>query len=167
MTIFQRTPNWIIPKNDRDYTEFEKSLIRRSRIARNLRRFLIWVRAEFLGFDLMKQKSVVRDFMEKYARKNIEEKVSDPGKVAKLTPDYPMGAKRVLFSDDYYEAIEAHDIEIVTDPIAKVTGNAIVTTDAAGEPTDHEVDVIVVGTGFHTHDFLTPMHVVRARRAPS
>ncbi len=160
VTIFQRTPNWIIPKNDRDYTEFEKSLIRRSRIARNLRRFLIWVRAEFLGFDLMKQKSVVRDFMEKYARKNIEEKVSDPAKVAKLTPDYPMGAKRVLFSDDYYEAIEAHDIEIVTDPIAKVTGNAIVTTDAEGEPTDHEVDVIVVGTGFHTHDFLTPMRVV-------
>lgn len=159
VTIFQRTPNWIIPKNDRDYTEFEKALIRRSRLARNVRRFAIWARAELLGYDLMHQKSVVRDVMEKYAKKNLAEKVRDPDKVAKLTPQYPMGAKRVLFSDDFYEAIEEHDVQVVTDPIAKVTGDAIVTTSAAGEAVEHPVDVIVVGTGFHTHDFLTPMKV--------
>ena len=51
VTIFQRTPNWIIPKNDRDYTEFEKSLIRRSRLARNLRRFMIFARAEVFAYD--------------------------------------------------------------------------------------------------------------------
>ena len=161
VTIFQRTPNWIIPKNDRDYSDFENALIRRSRMARDLRRFSIWARAELLGFNLMKQKSVVRDFMERYARKNIDEKVTDPDKVAKLTPGYPMGAKRVLFSDDYYEAIEAYDVAIETDPITKITGDAIV-TEAAGTDTavEHPVDVIVVGTGFHTHDFLTPMTVI-------
>lgn len=161
VTVFQRTPNWIIPKNDRDYTEFEKALIRRSRIARDIRRFAVWSRAELFGFDLMKQKSFVRDFMQKYAVKKLREKVSNPDKVAKLTPDYPMGAKRVLISDDFYEAIEAHDIQIVTDRISKITGDAIVaqsSTDA--EAVEHPVDVIVVGTGFHTHDFLTPMTVV-------
>lgn len=160
VTIFQRTPNWIIPKNDRDYSEFEKSLIRRSRLARNVRRFIIWARADLLGYDLMKQRSKVRDLMEKYARKNLEEKVSDPGKRAKLTPEYPMGAKRVLFSDDFYEAIEAHDIEIETGRITKVTGDAIVTEAADGVAVEHPVDVIVVGTGFHTQDFLTPMAVI-------
>ena len=161
VTIFQRTPNWIIPKNDRDYSDFENALIRRSRIARDLRRFSIWLRAELLGFNLMKQKSMVRDFMEKYSRKNLEAKVTDPDKVAKLTPDYPMGAKRVLFSDDYYEAIETYDVAIVTDPITKVTGDAIVTQPTGSDtPVEHPVDVIVVGTGFHTHDFLTPMTVI-------
>ena len=159
VTIFQRTPNWIIPKNDRDYTEFEKALIRRSRMARNLRRFSIWLRADVLGFDLMKQDSPLRGVAQRYATKNLREKVSDPDKVDKLTPTYPMGAKRVLFSDDYYEAIEEHDVEIVTDRIEKVTPNAIVTVADDGTTTEHELDVIVVGTGFHTQDFLTPMHV--------
>ena len=160
VAIFQRTPNWIIPKNDRDYRELEKALIRRSRVARNLRRFLIFARAELLGYDLMHQRSRVRDLMEKYARKNLAEKVSDPEKRARLTPAYPMGAKRVLFSDDFYEAIEEHDIDVVTDRISKVTAGAIVTESADGEATEHPVDVIVVGTGFHTQDFLTPMAVI-------
>lgn len=160
VTIFQRTPNWIIPKNDRDYSDFENALIRRSRVARNLRRFMIWARADVLGYDLMKQKSMFRDFMQKFALKNLHEKVSDPDKVAALTPDYPMGAKRVLFSDDFYEAIEAHDVAVVGDRITKVTGDAVVTESADGAVTEHPVDVIVVGTGFHTQDFLTPMEVV-------
>lgn len=160
VTIFQRTPNWIIPKNDRDYSEFEKSLIRHSRLARNVRRFVIWARADLLGFDLMKRRSVVRGLMEKYALKNLHEKVSDPAKREKLTPDYPMGAKRVLFSDDYYEAIEAHDVAVETGRITKVTGDAIVTESAGGDAVEHPVDVIVVGTGFHTQDFLTPMAVI-------
>mgnify|MGYP003110501798 CR=1 FL=1 len=160
VTVFQRTPNWIIPKNDRDYTEIEKSLIRRSRVARNLRRFMIFARAELLGYNLMHQKSFVRDFMQKFAVKNLQEKISDPDKVAKLTPDYPMGAKRVLFSDDFYEAIEEHDVDIVTDRIDKVTGDAIVTVSGMDQDhVEHPVDVIVVGTGFHTQDFLTPMTV--------
>jgi len=160
VTIFQRTPNWVIPKNDRDYREIEKALIRRSKVARNLRRFLIFARAELLGFDLMHQRSFVRDMMQKLALKNLHEKVSDPAKREALTPDYPMGAKRVLFSDDFYESIEAHDIDVVTDGITKVAGGAIVTESAAGEVVEHPVDVIVVGTGFHTQDFLTPMEVI-------
>jgi cation diffusion facilitator CzcD-associated flavoprotein CzcO len=161
VTIFQRTPNWVVPKNDRDYGEWEKALIRRSRLARDVRRFLIWVRAELVIFDLMKQRSRVRRVAEEAARKHLHATVSDPEKVAKLTPSYPMGAKRVLFSDDFYEAIEAHDVAIETAPIAKVTGDAIVTAPADGsEPVEHPVDVIVVGTGFETHDFLTPMTVI-------
>lgn len=159
VTIFQRTPNWIVPKNDRDYSEFEKSLIRRSRVARNLRRFGLWFRSDIVAFSLMRKESPLRDLAQKLSSKHLHDTVSDPEKRRVLTPDYPMGAKRILFSDDFYESIEEHDIAIVDEPISKVTAGAIVTTDADGSSTEHDVDVIVVGTGFHTQDFLTPMQV--------
>ncbi len=159
VTIFQRTPNWIVPKNDRDYSEFEKALIRRSRVARNVRRFALWFRSDVIAFSLMRRKSRIRALGQKLSLAHLHRTVSDPTKRALLEPDYPMGAKRILFSDDYYEAIEEYDIAVEADPISKVTGDAIVTTSPSGEVTEHPVDVIVVGTGFHTHDFLTPMRV--------
>ncbi len=159
VTIFQRTPNWIVPKNDRDYSDFEKSLIRRSRVARNLRRFSLWFRSDIISFSLMRKKSRIRDLGQKLSSKHLHDTVSDPAKRALLTPDYPMGAKRILFSDDFYESIEEYDIAIEDAPITKVTGDAIVTTAPDGAVTEHPVDVIVVGTGFHTQDFLTPMRV--------
>ncbi len=159
VTIFQRTPNWIVPKKDRDYSDFEKALIRRSRMARNLRRFGLWFKSDIVGYQLMKKTTRLRPAAQKMSQAHLAATVSDPEKRAKLTPDYPMGAKRILFSDDYYEAIEQHDVAIETQPIAKVTADAIVTTALDGTVTEHEVDVIVVGTGFHTHDFLTPMQV--------
>lgn len=160
VTIFQRTPNWIVPKNDRDYAEWEKALIRRSRAARNLRRFLLWFQSDMIGFELMKKKSLLRKPASQLSIKNLREKISDPEVQAKLTPDYPMGARRVLFSDDYYESIEEFGIVVEDRPISKVTANAVVTTAPDGTTTEHELDVIVIGTGFHTHDFLTPMTVI-------
>ncbi len=63
-----------------------------------------------------------------------------------MTPYFEIGCKRVLRSNTYYPALAADNIELVTDPIAKVTGNAIVTADGVERP----VDVLVVATGFHT-----------------
>ena len=160
VTVFQRTPNWIVPKRDRDYTGFEKRLIRRSRMARNLRRFGLWFRTDIVAFELMKRDSRVRNLGQKLSLKHLKDTISDPEIRRKLRPDYPMGAKRVLFSDDWYESIDEYGIEIVTDPITEVTADAIVTADADGTIDEHPVDVIVVGTGFHTQDFLTPMKVV-------
>lgn len=160
VTVFQRTPNWIVPKKDRDYTEFEKTLIRRSRTARNIRRFGLWLRSDVLAFSLMRRRSRLRALGQKLSLKHLHDTVSDREKRAALTPDYPMGAKRILFSDTWYEAIERYDISIETGAIDKVTADAIVTTEPDGAVTEHEVDVIVAGTGFHTHDFLTPMTVV-------
>lgn len=159
VTIFQRTPNWIVPKNDRDYSDFEKGLIRRSRLARNLRRFGLWFRSDIVAFDLMRKDSKIRSLAQKLSKKHLHDTIADPAKREALTPDYPMGAKRVLFSDDFYESIEEFDVAIEPSPISKVTGDAVVTIDADGAATEHAVDVIVVGTGFHTQDFLTPMTV--------
>ena len=159
-TVFMRTPNWIIPKNDRDYTGLEKALIRRSRFARNLRRFGLWFRSDVVGFNLMRRESKLRPLITAASKKYLRDEVSDPDKRRALTPDYPMGAKRVLFSDDFYQAIEAHDVAIERDRIERIDATGIVTVDDDGTETHHDVDVIVIGTGFHTQDFLTPMKVI-------
>lgn len=159
-TIFQRSPNWIVPKNDRDYSKLELALIRRSRFARNIRRFGLFFKSDIIGFNLMRRDSRLRPYAEAYSRKYLREQVSDPAKVELLTPDYPLGAKRALFSDDFYQAIEKNDVAIVGDPVVRITPTGVVTRDADGTETDHELDVIVIGTGFTTQDFLTPMKVV-------
>ena len=63
-----------------------------------------------------------------------------------MRPTYEIGCKRILISNDYYPALDAGNVDLVTDPIAKVTGNAVVTADGVERP----IDVLVVATGFYT-----------------
>ena len=72
----------------------------------------------------------------------------DPELRRKLTPSYTIGCKRVLISNDYYPALMQPNVELVTDGIAEVRPHAIVTADG----TEHEVDTIIFGTGFHVTD---------------
>ena len=86
------------------------------------------------------------------ASDNVE-LVTDP--IAKVTPGFMLGCKRVLRSNDWYPTLAADHTELVTDPIAKVTGNAIVTADG----TEREIDVLVVATGFYTTELPITEHV--------
>lgn len=156
LTVFQRSANWMLPKNDRDYPEWEKSLLRTFPPLSKLRRFLIWLKGELMIYPAMRRDSRWRHVLENWCRKYIGESISDPAVREKLVPDYPLGAKRVLFSDNYYAAIERHAVRIVTDNIERITANGVVT--AGGEV--HEVDTLIYATGFETVDFLSPMRVV-------
>ena len=86
---------------------------------------------------------------------NIEKGIKDPELRAKVTPNFALGCKRVLRSNDYYPALDADNTELVTDPIAKVTGNAIVTEDGV----EREIDVLVVATGFYTTELPITEHI--------
>jgi cation diffusion facilitator CzcD-associated flavoprotein CzcO len=81
--------------------------------------------------------------------------VPDPALRARLTPDHPIGCKRILISSDYYPAMGRPHVDVVTEPIAGVTAAGVRTADGA----EHPVDVIILGTGFAANDFLTPMKV--------
>src|SRR5207302_10507246 len=72
-----------------------------------------------------------------------------------LVPDYPVGGKRILISDDYYQALGRDNVEVVTSPIARVTRDGIVTDDGRSRA----ADVIIYGTGFQTTSFLAPMRI--------
>ncbi len=155
LTVFQRSANWMLPKNDRDYSEAEKMLLRTFPALSKIRRFFIWLGGEAILYPAMKRESRWRKRLEQKTRDYIQETISDPELREKLIPDYPLGAKRILFSDNYYSAIEENDVQIVTDRIEKITERGVVTTGGVL----HEVDTIIYATGFQTNDFLTPMRV--------
>jgi len=157
LNVFQRTPNWVIPKEDREYTQFEKWLGARIPATTKFYRFLIWLRGEGLVYPLMKQgtSQKYRDRVRQQALAYMEEHIEDTELRAKLTPDYPIGAKRILFSDNFYQAFARDNVELTTDPIARITETGIETEGGASYPSD----AIIFGTGFVTTDFLTPMRV--------
>ena len=84
---------------------------------------------------------------EKAALANLRHGVHDPALRAKVTPTFRIGCKRVLRSNTYYPALAADNVDVVTDPIARVTPTGVVTADGV----EHPVDVIVVATGFCDH----------------
>ncbi len=86
------------------------------------------------------------------AKRHLERQVADPELRAKLTPNYIMGCKRVLLSDDFYPAVGQPNVEVVTDRICEVREHSIVT----GDGREHEVDAIICATGFHVTD--APLH---------
>ncbi len=158
LTVFQRSANWVVEKKDREYTAIEKKIGTIFPPFTNLYRFWIWVRGDILLYPLMngKQNSFLRNSSEKKAVAHLEEKIQDSELRKKLIPDYPMGAKRILFSDNYYDALARDNVYVETNPIERIEPKGIVTKDGKL----HEVDVIVYATGFESTVFLTPMKVI-------
>jgi cation diffusion facilitator CzcD-associated flavoprotein CzcO len=93
--------------------------------------------------------------VEAIARRHLRKQVPDPRLRAALTPDYPIGCKRVLFADDYYPALTEPHVRVSTSDIAELTPSGVRTVD--GEL--HEADVLVYGTGFRTTEFLSTIQV--------
>jgi len=146
LTVFQRTPPWVVPHNDRPITPLEKRVYETLPAAQlAMRAGIYWGRETFaLGFiDTRFAK-----LPEAMARRHIKRHVPDPELRRKVTPSYTIGCKRVLISNDYYPALMQPNVELVTDGIAEVRPHAIVTADG----TEHEVDTIIFGTGFHVTD---------------
>lgn len=157
LSVFQRTPNWIIPKNDREYTALEKTIGTVFPPFTNLYRFWIFLRGEGFLYPLMHQKGgdLLKRKFRQQAVDYIEEKIHDPELRKKLVPDYPIGAKRILFSDDFYDALDRDNVDVVTSPIGRIYEQGVETIDGQR----HELDVLVYATGFESTSFLTPMQV--------
>ncbi|MDO8289653.1 MAG: NAD(P)/FAD-dependent oxidoreductase [Parvibaculum sp.] len=155
LNIFQRSPNWVVPKADRPYTAFEQTMFNRFPLLVKLHRWMIYLTLErnFLAFI---RGSFFSKLFEKAGLKELDTYITDPKLKEILTPDYPAGCKRVLISNDWYPAIAKPNCETLTSHIAKITENAIVTEDGVSHPTD----VVIYSTGFQTMDFLAPMKVI-------
>jgi len=141
--VFQRTPAWILPRHDRTYGLLERSAYRWIPGLQRLSRWLYFWRAEStaIGFTLLRKK-VARG--QKRSWRFLSATIVDRDVCGRLSPNYSLGCKRVLLSDDFYPSLTLPQVELVTDPITKITPRAIVTEDGQ----DREVDVIVCATGF-------------------
>jgi cation diffusion facilitator CzcD-associated flavoprotein CzcO len=153
--LFQRTPPWVMPKPDYPMPPWVRALFRFVPGAQRLYRdFLYWlleVRAVgFNGHPRLLQAA------EKIAKRHMAKHVKDPALRAKLTPDYRMGCKRVLVSNDYYPALNRSNVEVVTDGVAEVREHGVVASDG----TEREVDAIIFGTGFHVTDAFDHLDII-------
>ncbi|MDQ2728683.1 MAG: NAD(P)/FAD-dependent oxidoreductase [Actinomycetota bacterium] len=147
LTLFQRTPPWILPRWDKPIGSRRQRLYRLFPPAQKLSRAMLFWRQEalFIAF-----KGAGRRFrlVETLARSYLKSRIKDPALAAKVTPTYALGCKRILMSDDYYPALTKANIEVVTDRITEITASGVRTADG----TEHPVDTIVFGTGFHAVD---------------
>ncbi|MCK8494436.1 NAD(P)/FAD-dependent oxidoreductase [Spirosoma sp. RP8] len=143
LTVFQRTAPYVTPRLDRAISSFEHRLFRRLPIAQKAYRSLIYWLNELRGMSFLGNETF-NWIGTKQALKHLKKSIRDPELRRKVTPDYKLGCKRVLISDDYYPALTRPNVEVVTDGIAEVKPNTIVDTNGKERP----VDTIIFGTGF-------------------
>jgi cation diffusion facilitator CzcD-associated flavoprotein CzcO len=153
--LFQRTPPWIVPKPDRAFGELTKTLFAGLPPLQRFYRALIYWQHEWraLGFVVDPR---IMELVSALARRHLVRSISDPALRAALTPDYRMGCKRILISNDYYPALARDNVELVTQPIASIEARGVRTTDGRVR----EVDAILYGTGFTATDYLSPIRIV-------
>lgn len=151
--IYQRSAPYILPKNDRPYSAAEQDLFERLSILRKADRLRVFLYGELLTSGFVVSPKLLAGPMAMWRRQLRV--ISDAELVRKCTPDYVMGCKRVLFSNDWYQTLTRPNVELITDPIKRIDTDGVVTGDGTHRP----ADVIVYGTGFKTGEFLTPMEV--------
>lgn len=142
LTLFQRTPAWVLPRMDREISEREKQIFRKYPMAQQAMRKAIYARREAFVLGLRNPKTF--GWLEKFALNYLARSVPDPELRKKLTPDFRIGCKRILISRDYLRSLAKPNVDVVTTGIAEVREHSVVTHDGV----EHEVDAIVYGTGF-------------------
>jgi cation diffusion facilitator CzcD-associated flavoprotein CzcO len=151
LVIFQRTAQWVMPLLNKPYTDEQRARLRRHPW---LARLLHWYYGKLfeLGSVAVRGNRLLLRLLSRSVQRHLET-VKDPELRARLTPDYQAACKRLIFSSDFYPAVQRDNVEVVTEHIARVVPDGVVTED--GEL--HELDVLILATGFHAHDYMRPM----------
>jgi cation diffusion facilitator CzcD-associated flavoprotein CzcO len=155
MTMFQRTAQWVAPSADKVYSDkFKKAL----RYVPGLQ-FLVY-HALRIFFEQIGGRAVIRPGWQRTqvaaaCRRNLKN-VRDPELRAKLTPDYEPMCKRLIMSEGFYEAVQSPNCSVVTENIERVEPGGVRTADGIL----HELDVLVLATGFDPHAFMRPINLV-------
>ncbi len=157
VVLFQRSPNYLLPKPDMPYRSWHAGLFHRVPATQQLERAGIWTLMEQFARGL-DASSPVGKINHTLAMRHLHSQVKDPELRAKLTPDYPIGCKRILFSNDFYPALAEPTVEVVTEAVTEVRPHGVV--DATGR--EHPADVVVYATGFDAQDFLDTIDVTGA-----
>jgi cation diffusion facilitator CzcD-associated flavoprotein CzcO len=157
VTVFQRSAPYVVPKPDRGYTRAHLRLFEAFPRSQGFGRELTRTLSEQLNRTLGEQGRMTR-LLEAVFRAHLRHQVRDPRLRAQLMPDYPIGCKRLLFSNDWYPALVRDDVEVVTHGVTGVDAGGVLTDDGA----HHAADGIVWGTGVRATEFLAPVDVVGA-----
>lgn len=154
LSLFQRSAAWVLPKPDRPFYRWEQSLFQKIPAWDRLYRYLIYWKNESRALAFTRFNSLLEIFAWQ-AKRFAKGQVRDPKKLRHLIPDYRIGCKRILISNDWYPAVDQPHVDLVTRGIERVVEDGVVTTDG----TLHRLDALIVGTGFAASEFLSPMEI--------
>lgn len=157
LSLFQRSAAWVLPKPDRPFKRWEHSLFKAVPPVDRLYRNLIYWKNESRALAFTKFNSIL-ELLAYQAKREAKKHVSDLGKLKHIIPNYQIGCKRILISNDWYPAINQSHVNLITDAIDHINEQGVVTADGSHYP----VDAIICGTGFQASRFLSPM-VIKGR----
>ncbi len=158
LSVFQRTPQWLLPFPDHEYSAFERASGRRLPLLNRIAYRVFSLIFEWTFARAVIGNRVLQACFQRLCQLNLNRNVKDPALRARLQPDYRAGCKRLLFSSAFYKAIQKPNAELVDTAIERVVPSGIRTTDGRL----HELDVLVLATGFHAHDYMRPMWLAGA-----
>ncbi len=144
--VFQRTAPWVIPHRNRPLKRWERTLYRLFPPAQlAMRAAIYWARESFV---LQFRHRAIGRLLERIPMAHLKKQIKDPELRAKLTPDYSIGCKRILPTDEWYPALAQPNVEVITGGVTEIRPHSVVAEDG----TEREVDTIIFGTGFHVTD---------------
>jgi len=156
LTVFQRTPAWVVAKFDRFYPAWLRKLLSRFPFLLRVSRFFKYWLSEIRGPIVFIDSKILSKIGVWLSMRNLRRQVQDPELRKKLTPSFQFGCKRVLVSDDYWATFERQNVELVTDPIERIERTGVRTKDG----TLHEADAIVLATGYKLGLASAPFRIV-------
>lgn len=154
LSLFQRSAAWVLPKPDRAFKKWEQGLFQKFPVWDRLYRFLIYWKNESRALAFTRFNSLLNIFSWQ-AKRFARGQVKDPQKRQDLIPDYQIGCKRILISNDWHSAVDQNHVELVTTGIERIVSDGIVTTDGSL----HKADALILGTGFAASEFLSPISI--------
>jgi cation diffusion facilitator CzcD-associated flavoprotein CzcO len=155
--VYQRSPGWTFPKMDFAYRERTKRLFGRFPMLQRADRAIVFALQELGAMAMTNRRWLLTPFRT-IAHRQIAKAIEDPDLRRKLTPTDAVGCKRLMLTDDWYPTLTKPNVDLVTNRIAEVTPRGIRPEDGSERP----ADVLVLATGFKTHDFVAPMEIVGA-----
>ncbi|KAF4553234.1 Flavin-binding monooxygenase-like protein 7 [Elsinoe fawcettii] len=163
VTVYQRTPNWVVPRQDAEVPSYARNLMKYIPPLRARKRSLQMDFRESTYDGLVNPSSMISSEFRRLCLEMINVSFpNDPEMRKTLTPNYSPGCKRILISDDYYPALAQPNVRLETRAISKITSTGISVSPDAHE----EYDLIVLATGFQTLSFLHPIKIYGTNSLP-
>ncbi|OQV04786.1 hypothetical protein CLAIMM_09618 [Cladophialophora immunda] len=155
LTIHQRTPNWVIPRLDSAIPPWKRSVYKYLPFVRWRKRADMMDFREGFHAAVFDNASTTAQFLEAQSKDHLHAQLPNrPDLWEKLQPNYSIGCKRVIISDDYFPVFLRDNVRLETGKIDRITANGIVTD---GQEEDY--DLIVLATGFRTVEFMHPIDI--------
>ena len=159
LTLYQRSPPWVIPRNDRALGRAARA-VRRVPALQRLARVGLYVSREALGLPF--RTPWLARLLGRVFSGHLRRQVRDPALRETLRPDYTLGCKRLTLSDTYYPALTRPNVEVVEGAVREVRPHGVV----GGDGVERPADVVVLATGFHVSDYpMTRLVVGRGGRS--